>query len=179
VPSLETFDFALLLLLLLAAMVGLAGTVWAVRAALRRGTHRTIALALTKNTRRLAVLIAGTGLILLGIVISPLPGPGLSILGPLGLAVMASEFVWARRVVALVEQNTAGFRGVADDLARRSSRTLVLVVCLSYWSAAVVGGVLSHEFAPVWVYWPLTSIVFAPIFYWAVKSWRASRNGAS
>jgi hypothetical protein len=176
VPKIETVDFVVLAALLLSAAVGLAGTVWAVRVALRRGTHLAVATALTKNTRRLAVLIAGTGLILIGIVISPLPGPGLSILGPLGLAVMASEFVWARRLVTLVEQNTAGFRGVADQLARRSSRTLVIVLCVAYWSGAIVGGVLTFELVPVWAYWPLTSAFFAPIFYWAVKSWRLSRN---
>lgn len=175
-PSIEIIDFAILAGLLLSASAGLFGTFWAVRAALRRGTHRAVAEALTKNTRRLAVLIAGTGLILIGIVISPLPGPGLSILGPLGLAVMASEFVWAKRLVALVEKNTAGFRGVADDLARRSSRMLVVVVCVVYWAGAVVGGVMTFEVIPVWVYWPLTSVCFAPIFYWAVKSWRASRE---
>lgn len=51
-----------------------------------------------RGLRRLLVALIGGTLLLLGIVMIVLPGPAFIVI-PLALAVLASEFVWARRCV--------------------------------------------------------------------------------
>jgi uncharacterized protein (TIGR02611 family) len=48
------------------------------------------------TARRIVVSIVGASVLLLGIVMIVTPGPALVII-PLGLAILAIEFVWARR----------------------------------------------------------------------------------
>ena len=47
-----------------------------------------------RTARRLGVFVAGTGLVVLGLVLVPLPGPGWAVVIA-GLAVLATEFTWA------------------------------------------------------------------------------------
>ncbi len=156
-------------------IVLLVGSIIAVRRGLRAGVHTAIVAALRKNSRRVMVLVAGTTVIIVGIIISPLPGPGFSLLGPIGLGIIATEFVWARRLIKLVEQNTTGFRGVADELARKTSRTLAVTIGVSYWVIAGALAYATHGKVPVWLFWPLASILFSPIFYWLVQVFRVTR----
>ncbi|SDE28359.1 PGPGW domain-containing protein [Auraticoccus monumenti] len=65
---------------------------WAWRRRLRERRH-------TRITLRVVVGLLGTLLILAGVVTGPLPGPGGIPLVLLGLAVWASEFRWARRLM--------------------------------------------------------------------------------
>ncbi len=48
--------------------------------------------------RKTIVAIVGVSVILIGIVMIVLPGPAILII-PLGLAILATEFAWARRVL--------------------------------------------------------------------------------
>lgn len=48
--------------------------------------------------RKVIVGVIGGTVVLLGIVMIVLPGPAIVVI-PLGLGILASEFVWARRVV--------------------------------------------------------------------------------
>lgn len=65
---------------------------WAWRRKIRANRHR-------HRVYRVVVGAAGTLLIVLGLVTGPLPGPGGIPLVLLGLAVWASEFVWAHRLM--------------------------------------------------------------------------------
>jgi len=51
-----------------------------------------------RNAKRVAVTIAGFGLILVGVALLVLPGPGWVVIF-LGLAVLATEYVWAQRLL--------------------------------------------------------------------------------
>jgi len=51
-----------------------------------------------KQARRLIVLVVGGTVLLAGICMLILPGPGLIVI-PLGLAILAIEFAWARRLL--------------------------------------------------------------------------------
>jgi len=55
--------------------------------------------------RRLAVGVIGTTVILLGIALLFLPGPAFVVI-PVGLAILASEFVWARRMMRRLKAST-------------------------------------------------------------------------
>jgi len=48
--------------------------------------------------KRITVFVFGSGVVVLGVVLIPLPGPGLLVV-VLGLAVLASEFTWAQRAL--------------------------------------------------------------------------------
>jgi tellurite resistance protein TerC len=55
------------------------------------------AFHLTYTTgRRIVIAVIGTSVLLLGIVMMVTPGPALLVI-PAGLAILAVEFVWARR----------------------------------------------------------------------------------
>lgn len=51
-----------------------------------------------KRVRRIAIAVAGGTVLLLGVVAIPYPGPGWLIVFT-GLAILATEFAWARRVL--------------------------------------------------------------------------------
>jgi len=51
---------------------------------------------LLKYARRVVIFVIGTTVVLLGIAMLVLPGPGLVVI-PVGLAILATEYAWARR----------------------------------------------------------------------------------
>lgn len=51
-----------------------------------------------KNARKALVLVVGLTLIMIGLAMMVLPGPGTVVI-PMGLAVLATEFLWARRLL--------------------------------------------------------------------------------
>lgn len=139
----------------------------------RRKGADAVAL-LRRNARRLWVLIAGTAVILLGILISPLPGPGLSVLGPLGLAILASEFVWARRLALQIKERSGPFREATQRVADATPRWVVIPVCVAYWSATVPIEIWTP--VPSVVLWPAASILFMPVFLWSCLVLRTPRR---
>jgi len=68
-----------------------------------------------RQVRRLAILVCGLTVALVGLIMFVTPGPGLVVL-PLGLAILAIEFVWARRLLHQVRDRAARVR---DDYWRR------------------------------------------------------------
>ncbi|MFL6583595.1 MAG: PGPGW domain-containing protein [Chthoniobacterales bacterium] len=55
-------------------------------------------LAAVPMVKKVVVAVIGTTVLLIGLVLIVLPGPAILVI-PLGLAILASEFAWARRVV--------------------------------------------------------------------------------
>ena len=56
-----------------------------------------------KQVRRIVVLLAGATLLLTGLAMIVLPGPAILFI-PAGLAILASEFLWARKLLAKMRQ---------------------------------------------------------------------------
>ncbi|MEW6068513.1 MAG: PGPGW domain-containing protein [Nitrospirota bacterium] len=56
-----------------------------------------------KKAKRLIVGVVGATILLLGIAMIVLPGPAFIVI-PLGLGVLATEFVWARNLIKKVKQ---------------------------------------------------------------------------
>jgi uncharacterized protein (TIGR02611 family) len=70
----------------------------------RRGAFRV-------EVRRIAIGIAGFGVLLLGLVLIFVPVPGTSIVViPVGLAILAKEFVWAKRTLGWLRQSAQAVR---------------------------------------------------------------------
>ena len=54
-----------------------------------------------KYARRLVVLVIGSTVVLLGVCLLVLPGPAFIVI-PAGFAILATEFLWARRLLKRV-----------------------------------------------------------------------------
>ena len=59
---------------------------------------KVLARFIMRNARRVAITVAGFTVVIVGLILVPLPGPGwLIVFG--GLAILATEYVWARRLL--------------------------------------------------------------------------------
>ena len=70
---------------------------------------------LTRGARRIAVLVVGLVLLAAGVVLLVLPGPGL-LVTMAGLALLATEYEWARRLLARLRQHA---RRLSNQVRRR------------------------------------------------------------
>jgi uncharacterized protein (TIGR02611 family) len=55
-----------------------------------------------KQAKRLIVIVMGFTILLAGIAMIVLPGPAIVVI-PLGLAVLATEFIWARKLLKAIK----------------------------------------------------------------------------
>lgn len=58
-----------------------------------------------KQAKRVVVIVVGFTILVLGLVLIVLPGPAILVI-PLGLAILATEFVWARRLLVRFRRKT-------------------------------------------------------------------------
>ncbi|MCW5775510.1 MAG: TerC/Alx family metal homeostasis membrane protein [Phycisphaeraceae bacterium] len=116
-----------------------------------------------RTIRRVAVLTAGSLVILCGLIISPLPGPGLTILGPLGVGILASEFLWARRVAASAVARDGRVRVFCERFLVRVSRLYIVPVVAGFWACAWL--LARYTPAPPWLVWSIAVPAFTPVCY--------------
>ncbi|WP_006246625.1 TIGR02611 family protein [Mycolicibacterium tusciae] len=76
---------------------------------------------------RIAVGVVGLGVLVVGIVAIPYPGPGWAIVF-VGLGILATEFEWARRLLGYAKER---YEKVMDWFQAR------------HWSIQVVGGIIT------------------------------------
>jgi uncharacterized protein (TIGR02611 family) len=74
---------------------------------------------LARWARRAGILVAGLALIMGGAILLVLPGPGIALILA-GLAVLATEFRWARRLLTWARERAWQ---VADRARRRAGRS--------------------------------------------------------
>jgi tellurite resistance protein TerC len=55
------------------------------------------------QARRLIVIVAGFTVLIVGVAMIVLPGPAVVVI-PLGLAILATEFIWARTLLTKVKE---------------------------------------------------------------------------
>ncbi len=76
---------------------------------------RRVLTLTVRQARRLVVAVVGGTVLIGGVAMLVLPGPGLLVI-PLGLAILATEFVWARWVLSRVTEQS---RRVSSVVRRR------------------------------------------------------------
>jgi uncharacterized protein (TIGR02611 family) len=59
-----------------------------------------------RHARRTVVFVVGCSIVLIGLALVVLPGPATVVI-PLGLAILATEFVWARRLLRKAREQGA------------------------------------------------------------------------
>ena len=80
-----------------------------------RGYTESLATSSLRFARKVAVAVIGTTVLAFGIALIVLPGPAFIVI-PLGLAILATEFLWARRLLRRVRQ------GATSAFQRRRER---------------------------------------------------------
>ena len=60
-----------------------------------------------KQAKRVIVIVIGFTVLLAGVAMIVLPGPAFIVI-PLGLAILATEFVWARNLLKKVKEKIGG-----------------------------------------------------------------------
>jgi uncharacterized protein (TIGR02611 family) len=59
---------------------------------------RRVAASALRHARRVVILVVGLTVVAIGAAMIVLPGPAVVVI-PVGLAILATEFVWARRLL--------------------------------------------------------------------------------
>jgi Putative transmembrane protein (PGPGW) len=78
---------------------------------------KIIAAFIGRNAKRMAITIVGFAVVVLGLILVPLPGPGWLIVFA-GLAILATEYVWARRLLGFAKTKV----GQAKDAVLRKNQ---------------------------------------------------------
>jgi len=73
-----------------------------------------------KKAKRLVVFIIGSTVLFIGFAMIVLPGPAVIII-PIGLAILGTEFIWAKRLLNRIKEKTKIMRlmviqGKADEI---------------------------------------------------------------
>lgn len=63
-------------------------------------------MSIIKLARKIIVLVVGVTVLLIGLAMIVLPGPAIVVI-PVGLAILGTEFLWARRLLRLVKAEGA------------------------------------------------------------------------
>lgn len=126
--------------------------------------------ATRRNLRKVLILIAGTSVIIFGIIIAPLPGPGPTILVPIGLALLATEFVWARMLLNRLKSGAFNLSDKADAFVDRTTVLVVPLLLVGWWLLAWGVGHWLH------LKWYTVLIIFGspfmPVAGWAANYFR-------
>lgn len=85
---------------------------------------------ITRHTKRVAIAVAGGVVVLIGLILIPYPGPGWLIVFA-GLAILATEFSWARRVLDKL-------RGLYDEWKAWVKRQNIFVEILTLALTGVI-----------------------------------------
>ena len=62
-----------------------------------------------RRVKRIVIAVIGFTVLLIGIAMIVLPGPAILVI-PLGLAILATEFVWARRLLKRLKDKVRGLK---------------------------------------------------------------------
>ena len=115
----------------------------AIEAELETGRREeTIEAAKAHILIRLATIFGGFFLIILGIVLMPLPGPGWAIVAG-GLALLATEFTWANRLLTEVRRRIPGVP--ADGKIPTATLMVYFLMFVVFTTASIVYGAAIKE----------------------------------
>jgi uncharacterized protein (TIGR02611 family) len=125
---------------------------------------RTIA----RNAKRLLVFILGVAVLLAGVAMLALPGPGVVVI-IVGLVILATEFTWAERVL---DKTTAKAAGAATKITGNTSGQLALAASgVGMIVGGVLIGVLFEDFLVVGVSIAIAGIIGLCTLLPQVQAW--------
>lgn len=129
--------------------------------------------ATRRNIRKIVILIVGTFVVLVGaLVVGPIPGPGGTIVVAFGLGILATEFIWAQRLLNTLKVQTQALAQRADNVASATPLWLVPIVIAGYVGASLaIARYLHHHFhASRVMVLVVAASMFLPVGYWAFRT---------
>lgn len=148
-----------------------------------------------RNFRKIIVLIAGTLIVLVfAPIVGLIPGPGGLIVAAAGLALLATEFIWARRLLTRIKNTTANMAKRTDSFSERTPPWLGPVVLAVYVALVIAAAWFAPYPVPAFVGFDdgrtismqlVLTLSVGPLViigYWAYRSirlWRRRQNGAT
>ena len=74
---------------------------------------------LYKQIRKLVIFLIGISIVLIGCVLFFTPGPAIIVI-PIGLAILATEFIWAKKILKKFKETTSSIAKSAKDVIRKN-----------------------------------------------------------
>ena len=74
---------------------------------------------LYKQIRKLVIFLIGISIVLIGCVLFFTPGPAIIVI-PVGLAVLATEFIWAKKLLKKFKETTLSITKSAKDVIKKN-----------------------------------------------------------
>src|SRR5215471_6230498 len=71
---------------------------------------KAVALFISKSGKRIAVTVAGFLLLVVAVIIIPIPGPWSILLTIIALSILATEYVWAERLLRMAREKAEAAR---------------------------------------------------------------------
>ncbi|MGP1310896.1 MAG: PGPGW domain-containing protein, partial [Phycisphaerales bacterium] len=103
------------------------------------------------------------------------------VIGPLGLAILATEFAWARRLLGKFDERTEFVDRYAPWIASPWAVALLVLAIIGYWVAAVL--VVRANPDQARTTWIVAGVLFLPISAFATvialtarRRWHAARE---
>jgi tellurite resistance protein TerC len=119
-----------------------------------------------RQARRVQILLVGSTIVLIGIFMLIGPGPGLLVI-PIGLAMLATEFAWARQLLDKYSVHAQKALRVAGDLTVRNPRPERVPPVLGFAVGLAAGALLFAPYPTHWVFAVVTPIlIFSGIWAW-------------
>lgn len=84
--------------------------------------HIVYVVKTIRQAKRIIVIVVGFTVLLIGIFMIFLPGPGLVVI-PLGLLILASELAWAKVLLSQVKERINSMKNSKNENRKKNSRT--------------------------------------------------------
>ncbi len=133
---------------------------------------------IARNAKRLMILILGTAVLLAGVAMLALPGPGVLVI-ILGLVILATEFAWAER---MLDRTTATAAGAAVRVTdNNTGRAALALSGLAMIVGGILGAVLFPGFRVVGISVAVAGIIGLVTLLPQVRAWIEDKaaNGAT
>ena len=75
---------------------------------------------LYKQIRKLAIFLIGISVVLIGCILFFTPGPAIIVI-PVGLAILATEFIWAKKLLKKFKETVGSFSKSAKNVIKKNS----------------------------------------------------------
>jgi len=101
-----------------------------------------------RKGRKLVILVVGLTVLALSIPIGLLPGPGGIAVAVGGLAILATEFIWARALMKRLKEQTQKIAARADAMISKKPRPWLIPPVLAVFAALLYLGVHNAPYGP-------------------------------
>lgn len=130
---------------------------------------------IARNAKRIVVFLLGVAVAVAGIAMLVLPGPGVIVL-LLGLIILATEFVWAERVLDATTTRAAEAATRVSD--RRSARVALAVSGTAMIVGGIVVAIVFDPFVVVGISVAVAGVVALITLLPPVQAWIAGKSEA-